>query len=153
MGVSHSVLTLLDDPAFDPWLREHGIVLLQPRPPSRYPTPAEIRAMLDSQSAYTVEYSVGPGLWDARVSTADRQRTAIWVREFSGDEDAPHTFFFHKGSEELNIQILEQLAPVCGPFVLVSDAEVLPILVTGPGQVVYGQLPADATEPNQPPDP
>jgi hypothetical protein len=151
MGVSHVVLTLLDDPAFAPWLEQHGVVLPRPWPPSRYPTPAEIRAVLDQQPAYTVEYRSGPGLWDAWIDADDRQRTAIWVQDFSGGEDAPHTFFFHKGSEELNIQILEQLALVCGPFVLVSDAEVLPILVLGPGRVVYGQMPADAAETDLPP--
>jgi hypothetical protein len=89
MGVSHGVLTLLDDPAFAPWLHEHGVVLPRPWPAHRYPSPAEIRAVLDQQPASTVAYSVGPGRWDARVSTADRQRIAIWVRNFSGDEDAP----------------------------------------------------------------
>jgi len=146
MGVSHTVLTLLDDPAFVPWLEVYGVVLPQPWPAHRNPSPAEIRAVLDPQPAYRVEYSIGPGLWDAWISTADQQRTAIWVRNFSGDEDAPHEFFFHKGSETLNIQILEQLAPVCGPLVLVSDAQGLPMVVFGPGQVVYGQAPADPVE-------
>jgi hypothetical protein len=41
------------------------------------------------------------------------------------------------------MQILEQLAPVCDPLVLVSDAEGLPMVVFGPGQVVYGQAPAN----------
>ena len=138
MGVSHTVLTLLDDPAFEPWLRQHGIVLPQPWPAHRYPSPAEIRAVLDPLPGYVVEYSVGPGRWDARIATADRQRTAIWVRNFSGDAMAPHEFFFHKGSEALNMQILEQLAPICGPLVLVSDAAGLPMVVFGPGQVLYG---------------
>jgi hypothetical protein len=153
MGVSHSVLLLLDDPTFEPWLQEHGVFLPRSWPASRYPTPAEIRAVLDQQPAYTVEYRSGPGLWDAWIDTANRQRTAIWVRNFSGDEDAPHEFFFHKGSEELNIQILEHLPPVCGPLVLINSSAVVPILVIGPGQVLYGQMPADAEEPNQPTNP
>jgi hypothetical protein len=67
MGVSHSVLLLLDDPTFDPWLQEHGIILPRPWPACRYPTPAEIRAVLDQQPASTVEYNIGPGLWDAWI--------------------------------------------------------------------------------------
>jgi hypothetical protein len=152
MGVSHSVLLLLDDAGFEPWLQEHGIILPHPWPACRYPTPAEIRAVLDPQPVYRVEYSIGPGLWDAWIYTADQQRTAIWVRNFSGDETVPHEFFFHKGSETLNIQILAQLTPACGAFVLVSDSGI-PIVVLGPGQVRYGQAPADPEEADQAPNP
>lgn len=153
MGVSHTVLTLLDDPAFEPWLHEHGVVLPRPWSAHRYPSPAEIRAVLDQQPGYMVEYSVGPGLWDAYIKVEAGHKTAIWVRNFSADETAPHEFFFHKGSEVLNIQILEQLALVCGPLVLVSDAEGLPMVVFGPGQILSGQVPVDPAEPDLPPDP
>ncbi|HEY1011071.1 MAG TPA: hypothetical protein VGE07_00100 [Herpetosiphonaceae bacterium] len=140
MGETHSVLPLLDDPAFAPWLAAHGIVLPPPWPPSRYPTPHEIRTVLDQAPDYQVQYAIGTTWWDADVQ-APAGWTTIWVQEFTGDETVPLPFFFRKGEPAVNLWILAQLTPWCGPLVMVSSSEVLPILVTADQQIIYGQEP------------
>lgn len=96
--------------------------------PSRNPTLAEVRAVLDDFDRCSVEYTLLPEGMDAGVSDRARRATLLHL-EGSGQEHDPHRLWFEKGSEELIVEILERLSRVCGAFVLSPDSGEQPMVV------------------------
>ena len=115
-------------------LEAFGITIAVDQSPSRYPTPREIRAVLDQLDGYAVTYHVDAYTWWADVTDAVDPQHARWtsliVQDFEGVEDEPHEFYFAKGWEDLIIQIVEKLSRVCGPLVLIDDINWMPLLIT-----------------------
>lgn len=133
MGDLYVVMPLDVDDALPAWLAEFGIAMPGPGVASRYPTPNEIRAVLDALPGCRVTYDVGDGRWDARIvedGPSGGAHATVWVRDYHGDDDRPHAMSFHKGWSELNLAILRALTAVTGPLVYVSASTGTPILVT-----------------------
>ncbi len=128
MGANHSAYPLKffeRDDGFS-WLRSCGIELPSPLPPSRDPTPDELRAVLDHLVGCRVEYTVAEDEFDADVSnTADESDGAvIWVNYKGGPKDQPlEHIFFHRGSKEMVLRIVGGLARLCGPFAVAFNQE------------------------------
>ena len=136
MGVQYDVIPLgyVHDDYDLTWLEEFGISLPEGVPPSRFPTPREIRGILDQLEGYRTIYTVDLYAWAAdiaeRAGPEHGHWTTLYVQGFEGDEDQPHPLFFAKGSEELIIRIVEQLAQICGPLIIDNDVDGAPVLVT-----------------------
>ena len=101
---------------------------------SRNPSPLELRTVLDGLPGYTTDYLVSPGNWQASVEAATglrvfRSETLISVVDYSGNETAPHVFYF-EGDPRLNILIVERLSRLCGPLFVFPDTGARPLLVT-----------------------
>jgi hypothetical protein len=56
----------------------------------------------------------------------------IWIQDYTGpgSEDRPCQLHFHRGSETLVIRIVQELARLCGPFIVMLNNET-PRLVSG----------------------
>jgi hypothetical protein len=133
MGDSYSVLPLTADPGIPLWLEQHGIATPPIPATNRYPTLHELRAVLAQLDGYTITYRIGPSGCDIDIvgTNADEADgyACIWTREFSGDEDTPLAFSFHKGWQDLNLEITRRLSMICGPLAFVSHSVGVPILV------------------------
>jgi len=137
MGANY--VPLLLDEETKRWLRLEGVSFPDDAAGSRWPTPNELRAALESLGGYSVSYrDDGDGGWDAEIVDAERGydgwSATIWPKDIA-NPDAPHEFSFHKPKLELAVLILEKLSHVCGPFVIVDDASITPVVVT-PGSDV-----------------
>jgi hypothetical protein len=102
---------------------------------SRNSSPQELRAVLDELSGYRIEYIVSQDNWQALVEATTglhffRPNTLVCLVDFHGDETMPQIFYFEKGDPKLNIQIVERLSRVCGPFYIFPDTGAQPLLVT-----------------------
>jgi hypothetical protein len=132
MGASYVALPVDDE--VKRWLRAEGAPAIPAeRTHGRWPTPNELRAALDSLAGYTIAYRDNPyGGWDAEIVDAvrgyDGYSATIWTKHISNPE-APKEFSFDKPSIELALMILEKLSRVCGPFLLVDDSSVTPVVV------------------------
>jgi hypothetical protein len=130
MGVRY-VATILSEEAKE-WLREKGVAFPE-GVPSRWPTPNELRSVLESFAGYSVSYGKrSDGGWNAEITdpTLGRQgwHAEVWTKGIS-DDDKPHEFHFYKSKAELVLLILEKLSHVCGPFVFFDDAGFEPSIV------------------------
>lgn len=137
MGANY--LPLLLDEETKRWLRLEAVPFPDDAAESRWPTPNELRTVLGSLRGYSVYYSDNTdGGWDAEIVDSMREydgwRATIWTKGIT-DPDAPHQFSFHKPTLEMALTILEKLSHVCGPFVIVDDASITPVVVT-PGSDV-----------------
>jgi hypothetical protein len=133
VGVSHLVIPAseVDDAA---WLRDSGIELPGGGSESRWPTPNELKEVLGALAGTTVTFRPNTaGGWDAEVVDASRgysgPSVTIWVTGIQ-DPDRPTRFALHKPDLGLAIAIVERLARLCGPFLMMDDADVRPVLVT-----------------------
>ena len=104
---------------------------------SRNPTVQELRFVLDNLDEFDVSYCSEDGphsYWEADVEWAAAPDEGPWavirVLPFDGDESVPTGFCFSKGWEEAVVLILERIARICGPFVLLDDSAMEPLLVT-----------------------
>ncbi len=130
MAASHTVLTITREA--EDWLKEKGISYTMPSSGSRFPAPNEIRNVLDRLEDCKTEYTVSEQTWQAVVSDAQKRWTSLVVLEFhrqTGEEEIPHEFYFEKGWPELMEKILKKLSELCGPFVLVPNDNMEPILI------------------------
>ncbi len=134
MGDSYTEVPLTADPGISLWLEQHGIATPSIPATNRYPTLRELRAILAQLDGYAVTYRIGSAGCDIDVvgTNADRADSyaCIWTRGFSGDEDTPLPFSFHKGWPDLNLEITRRLSVICGPLLFVSHSVGVPILVT-----------------------
>lgn len=131
------------DAVFLELLQKEGISHLPDGEGSRYPTPNEIRQVLDSLEDCNISYGVNKisGMkylyskhqdrwdyfdvepeWVAVIKKLDNSQTAqIEGVDFMGDEDKPLHFYFDRGSGELALNITEKLSAICGPFIFCTD--------------------------------
>ena len=109
---------------------DHAEGVAVPAATSRYPTPREIQQTLEALDGYRVEHFRGTGHWYATVWPAGREGWAtLIVPDYDGRDDVARSFYFEKGSPELNLLILERLSRVCGPLVIVPDTGSDPVIV------------------------
>jgi hypothetical protein len=107
---------------------------VQPVPePGRFPSPREIRTVLDVMDNASVTYNVGEGRWSADVLVDEGDVVLpdahLMVVGYKGDENTPLRFFFEKGVPSLNLRILYRISEICGPLLLLPQFEA-PILVS-----------------------
>ncbi len=133
MAELFSVITLMEcmsDPATLDWLTGAGVQLPEEIPPGRYPTPAEIRAVVEAIPKMRVSFRCSASAWQVTItSRRDVPWASLIVRRFSGDENQPHPFYFDAGWDEVIILVVSHLARLCGPFVLMGDSGAPPLLV------------------------
>ena len=129
----YSVLTLFDcmqDPSTVAWLVHANVALPDETPPGRYPTPTEIRTVVDGVPGVRTDYLVSDTAWEVTVrSRKDVCWACLAIRGYCGDPDAPHYFYFSAGWDEIILLVASQLTKRCGPLVLLHDSGALPQLV------------------------
>jgi hypothetical protein len=129
----YDVVTLYDcmqDPATVAWLVHADIPLPGMTPPGRYPSPAEIRRVIESIPGIRAAYQVSPSVWQVTVtSRKDVTWASLLIRNFSGDVDEPHPFYFEAGWDEIIVLVTSHLAKRCGPLVLLHDSGAPPQVV------------------------
>src|SRR5262245_5043347 len=102
MDVQFIVIPFESDGKLLAWLSSKGVEA-PPDTVSRFPTPSELRGVLDSLTGYTTDYSILRNRWQAIVyETArshpgppvrmDGPNAAIQVVDFQGNESVPHEF-------------------------------------------------------------
>ena len=136
MGVICVVIPVLGQhrDEIETWLSSLDVAC--PEGVGRYPSLQELRAVLDHLDGYTVSYSTDralPGHWYADIVQADQEDgdwAYIVVNDYTGDETATAEFWFERGAPRVMLRILQQLASVCGPLMLVPDSGALPVVVT-----------------------
>jgi hypothetical protein len=103
----------------------------------RYPILQELRAVLDHLDGYTVSYNTSArGNWDAKIVPADQgddEWVFIEVNNYTGNETDAHDYdfsFAQRGDMRLILLILQRLARVCGPLMVLEDTGALPVVVT-----------------------
>jgi hypothetical protein len=101
--------------------------------PGRFPSPRELRAVLDGLDNTSVTYNIGESRWSADVLMDEGDVVLsdahVMVVGYKGDEDAPLRFFFEKGVPSLNLRILYRISLTCGPLLLLPQFK-SPILVS-----------------------
>ena len=122
------------------YLAQFGIeVAIETR--SRFPTPAEIRKVLEGMSEYTKIYNISEQHWDVDIyETAyydplslhffGGKHATIYASDTLLDDSLPLDFHFHGGWDEVNLQITLGLTHFTGPLVLMADSDVVPVLVS-----------------------
>ena len=126
MATSYSVVPTSEAGVVE-WLSERGIELPGNWNQSRYPSPAEIRVAMDRMANYQVEYFITQQEWQATISQVEDPKGPIWalliVLGYAGDESVPHNFCFERGAANVMRDVLDKLAAVCGPLLLVNNSD------------------------------
>ena len=73
------------------------------------------------------------------IPLSQGDHTSIEVSRNMSDADGPIDCYFHKGADDLNLMIVEQLSRTCGPLATDHDAVAVPIIVT-PGIEIKAAL-------------
>jgi len=129
----YDVVTLFDcmqDPATVAWLAQSGATLPDTISPGRYPTPKEIRSVVDAIPGIRADYLISDSAWEVTVrSRKDVSWAILAVREYQGEAEGPHHFYFMAGWDEIIELVTMHLAKSCGPFVLLPDSGAAPKVV------------------------
>ena len=129
----YKVVTLnecMQNPATLSWLMQSGLSLPENIPPGRYPTPLEIRGVMEGLSGVQTDYLVGKSAWQVTLRfRKDVGWATLAVENFSGQTDAPHHFYFTGGWEEVILQATAALAKHCGPLVLLHESGARPQII------------------------
>ncbi|MCI0558325.1 MAG: hypothetical protein MN733_07505 [Nitrososphaera sp.] len=127
MATSYTVVTTSES-GVAKWLEGVGLMLPSGSERSRYPTPEEIRSVLQKMSNYRVDYFITDRDWHATISEAAEPETSSWAflvaLDYSGNQTVPHKFYFERGSSSVMKEVLNQLAKVCGPLVLINNSDI-----------------------------
>jgi hypothetical protein len=118
-------------------LRKHGATFPEGVADGRFPTYQEARSALAVVEGWRVQGSQSPGgsRWVLRIKAGDRHATLEADDQFKGSRPGVPAFYFYRGWPCLVVEVLERLARVCGPFVVVSPGAVAVVTVgTEPGQ-------------------
>ena len=131
--ILYSVVTLaecMQDPATLAWLTHAQVPVPEIIPPGRYPTPAEIRYVIENTPGIKATYMVTSSVW---VVTVTSRKDVTWatlaVQDYCGDEDMPCRFNYSGGWDELILLVSSKLAKQCGPLVLLHDSGAAPQVV------------------------
>lgn len=131
--ILYSVVTLaecMQNPATLAWLLSANVSVPDLVPPGRYPSPAEIRRVVDNIPGIHVDYHVSAFVWEVTVtSRKDVSWATLAVQDFRGDEDAPCRIVFTGGWDELILLMAGKLAKQYGPLVLLHDSGAAPQVV------------------------
>jgi hypothetical protein len=129
----YEVVTLFDclqNPATKDWLAQNNLQLPDDIPHGRYPSPAEIKAVLDGIQGVRVRYVISERVWQVSViHRIDVSWAVLAVRAYSGNPDAPHRFDFVAGWDEIIEMVCLKLVKNCGPLVLLPDSGAPPRMI------------------------
>jgi len=129
----YKVVTLFDcmqNPATTSWLEQFGLALPDHVPPGRYPTPLEIRGVMEGLAGLRTTYLVGKYTWQVTLRhRKDVSWAVLAVEGFSGNNEEPHSFYFTGGWDEVILQVTAALAKHCGPLVLLHESGARPLIV------------------------
>lgn len=113
----------MQDPSTVAWLVNADVRLPDEIPPGRYPSPAEIREVVDAIPGIYVDYWTSETVWEM---TTRSRKDVLWaslaIRDYCGDADIPHRFDFTAGWDEMIFLVASHLAKHCGPLVLLHDS-------------------------------
>lgn len=138
MGVSYLALPLTAD--LVDWLQQNDVSSPSPLPASRLPTLRELKSIAVHLDGYVTDVVPRPvcGSVDFRIEDVRGcyagYSTAIWATRLQDktpppEDDDTVQLYFHKGSPELAVIIVEKLAHICGPLVLIEGVGGRPLLV------------------------
>ena len=129
----YSVVTLaecMQNPATLDWLMQTQASVPEMIPPGRYPTPVEIRDVIENSVGIKATYQVSSSVWQVSVtSRKDVSWATLAIQDYCGDEEAPCRFYFSGGWDELILLVTSKLARQCGPMVLLHDSGAAPQVV------------------------
>lgn len=112
------------------WMEQAGLPLPDRVPPGRYPTPLEIRAVMESLPGVQTSYVVGKAAWQVTLRYRnDVGWATLAVDKYSGNLEDPHAIYFVGGWDELIQQSAAALAKGCGPLVLLHESGAPPQIV------------------------
>lgn len=124
------VKTTFETPEVLNWLQgDDGIEIPAGMPEGRYPTPRELRQILDSFAELDVKYHVGGKAWYADIWRKDE--SVLMAMPVPRNEDVPFDYVSLDGSYELENDIIQKISNMCGTFLFLLDGE-------GPEFVVPG---------------
>ena len=130
----YQVVTLFEcmqNPATFSWLEQFGFSLPDQLPPGRYPTPLEIRGVMEALPGVKTDYLVGRSAWQVTLRyRKDVGWATLAVKDYSGDNDVSHSIYFIGGWDELILQAATGLAKLCGPLVLLHESGAAPHIIT-----------------------
>jgi hypothetical protein len=128
-----SVVTLMDcmtDVATHAWLISLGVPLPDAVPPGRNLAPREIQEVVQGIPGIRAEILRSEHVWQMTVtSRRDIPWASLRIRDYSGDPQAPHAFYFDAGWEEIIVLVCTHLARRCGPLVLLDDSGASPQII------------------------
>ena len=131
--ILYSVVTLaecMQNPATLDWLLHTNVPVPEVIPPGRYPTPAEIRYVIENTPGIRAAYQVTSSVWVVTVtSRKDVTWTNLVIQDYCGDEETACRFYFSGGWDELILLVASKLARQCGPLVLLHDSGAAPQVV------------------------
>lgn len=129
----YSVVTLfecLEDPATFAWLMNMDMTLPGEVSPGRYPSSNAILRAMGSLPGVSISTLVGKTCWQMTVrSREDVAWAVLELRDYSGDPQEPHRFYFSGGWDEMILLVTTQLAKHCGPLVLLGESGMPPQIV------------------------
>jgi hypothetical protein len=117
------------------YLGDVGVAVPDWSPPSRDPTPQEIRTVCGSLTDFKVQVFSPPGhewqlMIEGLTDPGKEQILLLRVAKFSGDESIPHQTWFETRWPSLILRIVRALSVSCGPLVIVDTSGCTPIVVT-----------------------
>ena len=121
MSVKHSAVPFSDELRRDDVLAWLGFEIPDDVRIGRYPTPNELRDVMNHLQGYSVEFQVGPLYWIANVSN-EYPVLAVEAVAFSGSPDQSQEFRF-SGDRDVLTQILRRLPEDCGTFLVMTEGE------------------------------
>ena len=143
MGNGYLLLELNDEAV--KWIDEDWLGhSAMPRPPEMrpretLPTLGQLKSVLAALDPYRVTYHEGKESLDAEIKHRDGYNagwsTTIWAKSARDEKQAPRSdderirVAFHKGSPKLAALISERLSRECGPLLLVSANDGIPLIV------------------------
>jgi hypothetical protein len=127
VGVSHTVIPALKMEPWDDAVRyfaKEGIDLPAARPPCRLPTLADLREVLAGLSGYSVDFHSHDKGVDVDINNEETfDGAVIWAKEDTAVENGAIDLYFHRGSQELAVWVVQRLARRCGPMLLMVNME------------------------------
>ena len=131
--MGYTVVTLANDEVTT-WLQSMGLTVPSDWRLSRYPTPNEIRAILNAMDGYRVDYFVSDRHWQVTIAEKAHPETGPWaslvVLGFEGDETKPLHFYFETGWHDVMVDVLNKLSNVSGPLALINPSDTTDVVVT-----------------------
>jgi hypothetical protein len=130
----YQVVTLFEcmqDPATVAWFEQFKLPLPDQIPAGRYPTPMEIRGVVENLSGVRTDFLIGRSTWQVTFRyRKDVGWATLALKNFTGGMDIPHVFYFPAGWDDLILLVTHRLAEFCGPLVLLHESGAAP-------QVIY----------------
>jgi hypothetical protein len=122
----YEVVTLFDclqNPAMQDWLVQNDLPVPDDIPHGRYPSPMEIKGVVESIQGIRTDYVISQRVWQVSFfHRKDVSWAVLAVRDYFGDPDAPHRFDFIAGWDEIIDMVCLELVKICGPLVLLPDS-------------------------------